>query len=191
MLKVFARIAAAFFALLAAGLFCSCDPVSQTGTAKTLPSASVTSSELTDEIPDVETALVTDGECLWRVVRPEVCSETVLQAARSIDIHLFNRFEIHLENKNDLASPVSKEILVGLTNRPESQEVFSTLAENSYAVKEVNGKIVIIGENDRATAKAVEVFLSTWVDHAAKPSEGEKAQVPMSIGEGKSGKGPL
>ena len=162
---------------------CADKPLSQrTDTAET--TAAQTAS-------DPDAALVKDGVCLWRVVRPEVCGDDVLLAAHSIDVHLYNRFAVHVESKNDLAAPTEKEILVGLTNRPESLEVFSTLDKNRYAVREVNGKIVLIGENDLATAKAVEVFLSGWVDSAAKPSEGEKAQIPMSIGEGRSGLGPL
>ncbi len=55
------------------------------------------------------------------------------------------------------------EILVGLTNRRESQDVYSSLPENGYAIKKIGDKIVIVGTDSYATAQAVEVFIAEFL----------------------------
>lgn len=56
-----------------------------------------------------------------------------------------------------------KEILVGLTNRKESQDVYATLAKDEYAIRFVGDKLVIIGYDDYATAAAVVLFIDTYL----------------------------
>ena len=58
-----------------------------------------------------------------------------------------------VEIKTDYEAPVEWEILVGTTNRPESEEVLATLSENQYAIRVMNEgkKIVIIGYDDDLT----------------------------------------
>ena len=56
-----------------------------------------------------------------------------------------------------------KEILVGVTNRAESTEAATGLATSDYVVKLVGNKLVILGENEDATARAIAYFASTYL----------------------------
>ena len=50
------------------------------------------------------------------------------------------------------------EILVGRTNRPESQEYLSTLRYNDYGYTVINKKIVIAGHTEETTELAIKLF---------------------------------
>ena len=170
-------ISAVIFILV---LAVSCAPAAEPPGSVQSNSASLPVSTGAPETPAGE-PLVLEGGTSWRVIRPEVCSETVLAAAASLDAHLFNRLEVHLTNKNDLAAPSEKEILVGLTNRPESAQVYETLKSKEYAVCIVNRKIVVIGFDDEGTKAAAKWFNETFVDRAARPEEGQKAQLYVDL----------
>lgn len=64
-----------------------------------------------------------------------------------------------------------KEILIGNTNRPESAVVADGKKANDYDMDVVNGKIVIAGGSDAATAKAVSAFMAGFVyEQGDKPA---------------------
>ena len=54
------------------------------------------------------------------------------------------------------------EILIGATNRKESVEITSSLRENDYVICLKNGKLIIAGGSDEATAKAVRRFSAMY-----------------------------
>lgn len=56
-----------------------------------------------------------------------------------------------------------REILVGMTNRPESQSVQATLSESAFSVCVVGNKLVILGYDDALTARAAEWFVANIV----------------------------
>lgn len=68
--------------------------------------------------------------------------------------------------KDDTVENDSKEILVGYCNRKESKAVFDTLEPSGYAIRVVNGKLVIIGADDYATANAVTAFIESYLGTA-------------------------
>ncbi len=53
------------------------------------------------------------------------------------------------------------EILIGETNRVESLEVYLSLEKGQYAIRMVNGKLVILGYTDTLTQLAAEAFAET------------------------------
>ena len=115
--------------------------------------------------------LVVNGVCRYTVVRPEVASEQVLAAARSVDSHLFVRHGVHIPVHNDFAPVLPLEILVGHTNRPETARVLATLSPGQHAVRRVGDKVVLCGYGDAETALAVEDFLARFVDNAPVATE--------------------
>ena len=52
------------------------------------------------------------------------------------------------------------EILVGLTNRPESVQAYESLKANDYFIGMINNRLVIVGGSDKATAAALEHFMN-------------------------------
>ena len=153
--------------LLLALFFLSCSenaPSSPKGTSA-VPSVSFSEEE-------GRLGIVVEGVCRYTVIRPETASERVRVAAGSIDTFLFHHLDTHIFVKNDFAPPSPWEILVGETNREESQRILAELSEGEFAVECVGRKLVIVGRGDKAVEKAVEWFLESFVKNRSL-SEGE------------------
>ncbi len=67
------------------------------------------------------------------------------------------------------------EILVGVTNRVETNDILSSLKENEYAIKKIGDKIVIVGYDGYATAAAVDVFIAELLSAPAERIELDSA----------------
>ncbi|MBE6618921.1 MAG: exo-alpha-sialidase [Ruminococcaceae bacterium] len=79
-----------------------------------------------------------------------------------------NKLGIDLPVVNDGTEALEKEILVGETNRSESSSTVSYLKkqnkdQNSFAVRVSENKIVITGTDDLSTARAIWVFIESYV----------------------------
>jgi len=66
------------------------------------------------------------------------------------------------------------EILVGLTNRPESVQAYESLKANDYFIGMINNRLVIVGGSDKATAAALEHYMNYLMeaDSLYYPTEG-------------------
>lgn len=67
------------------------------------------------------------------------------------------------QKRGDIFEVEGKEILVGLTNRKESNDVHASLGKDQYAIKVIGEKLVIVGYDSFATASAVEYFVSAFL----------------------------
>ena len=111
------------------------------------------------------------GAGIYTVVRPEQTDKRVTEAASSLRAKLLNYYGIETwdivtdwekdPNPDEIAARY--EILVGLTNRPESEQVFAELGEDQYAIRVVNNKLVIVGVDDKRTTMAVKFFIDTYL----------------------------
>ena len=68
------------------------------------------------------------------------------------------------QKRDDVYEIEGKEILIGLTNRKESHDVYSSLEREQYAIKAIGEKLVIVGYDSYATVAAVEYFVSAFLD---------------------------
>lgn len=121
--------------------------------------------------------LIVNGVCRYVVVRSETASDAVIGAARDLDTYFFYHLETHIEVKNDFKKEGALEILVGNTNRKESEAVLATLKEGEFAVCRVGEKLVLCGYDDEGTVKAVNRFLKEWV----KSRKLEEDEIPQLI----------
>jgi hypothetical protein len=71
--------------------------------------------------------------------------------------------ECYIDREVDEDFVQEKEILIGNTNRPESAIVADGKKANDYDIDIINGKVVIAGGSDAATAKAVSTFMAGFV----------------------------
>ncbi len=82
---------------------------------------------------------------------------------------LEDAFGITMKGSIDTKESVGKEILIGQTNRPQSQ---GDLKYNDYVIKLDGDNIVINGGSETALKKAVEVFFDNFVtDHVEMPTK--------------------
>ncbi len=80
--------------------------------------------------------------------------------------------------EKDTYVPPKYEILLGETNRKESEGIVETLAFNEAVMKVVGQKIVIIGKSDALTAQAVSAFAQKFMS-----GSGDKIVIPADLNE--------
>ena len=108
-----------------------------------------------------------NGAPLYTLVRPDYCSDMLtetfvslrkgLEAFSGKDMEMTTDFIGRSDSiENYVGVP---EILVGLTNRAESAEVYEALPDNGYEIRKIGNKLVVIGKDDTCTAIAVSKLL--------------------------------
>jgi len=135
-------------------------------TTTTAPAADTTTS-----VPEVETPtelnIVLDGASAYRVVRDEDASTGAIEISLSRNIinHVKTLTGVSMKLDTDwykkgyeLASSVP-DILVGLTDFPETQQVIDSLTYGEWAVRLVGNKIVVFGFDNNGLSKAVNELL--------------------------------
>ena len=71
----------------------------------------------------------------------------------------------------EIENEADYEILVGNTNRPETERVLKKIKGQGYAIKAVGKKIVIVGTTNLLTSMAVDEFVKTYVANAESVSK--------------------
>jgi len=113
----------------------------------------------------------------YKVIRPENAHADVVDAAVSIReamLKLVDKVDIKTDFYKEGVPGLSiddHEILVGNTERPESQEFLSGLKKNDYGYALIGTKIVIAGGDDAGTILAVKKFVSDVLKPLTKESE--------------------
>ncbi len=136
------------------------------------------------------------GDTTYNVIRDQYASQTVLDAVKDVrraisascggtwEGIITEDFEVGL-TRDSIVDNNEPEILLGSTNRRESREASADLGENDYIIRAVGNKIVITGGSDRATAKAIAIFLETFFPEGTA----KKITVPADLNI--SGEAPL
>ena len=121
--------------------------------------------------PEYITVLA-DSQMSYRIVRPDNAS----QQEEDAGVLLRNAFKEKFSVTPDLSTDWIKrgetleegllEILIGDTNRPESEIVKASLSGEMYAVVVLNNKIVICASSDEYINDAVQYFIDTFIKTA-------------------------
>ena len=102
----------------------------------------------------------------YTIIYEDGASDGVSSAFIQFNLKLNEKYGSSLRAESDflmLGEAVPEgtlEILVGLTNRPESIEAHKSLKANDYFIGMVNNRLVIVGGSDKATTRALEHFTS-------------------------------
>jgi len=130
--------------------------------------------DIPEDLGDAENKLISpDGSSRYTVIHSNHESEEhpLTRAASELCEALQNKLGVNVEFKTDLEeNPNSEdvaaryEICVGNTNRPENEQVKSTLEPYAWAIRLVGNKIVITGYDDKAVLTAVQTFVDTYVN---------------------------
>jgi len=148
--------------LLCTGL-CAC--TGDSGDSGTTGGADTTDNRVPAEV----LSLVTDGKTDYKLIYPEGASKDLLSAVLLFSNTIKNYTGAQIDFESDLLprgmTPDSsaKEILIGLTNRPESSEAIdNTMKSGEYVICIKGNKLVIGGLDDLSTKNAVDYFI-TWI----------------------------
>lgn len=122
-----------------------------------------TSEEITTEALVEETSafLYSDRQMRYRIVYDAEGTSDVKNAAQGMYAKVSN----YVDEKDfygddrSIAKGDVPEILIGETNRSESQDVMRDIAENTYRIQKVNGQIVICAAKQWMITDAVEAFM--------------------------------
>jgi len=112
-------------------------------------------------------SLMQDRKLLFSLIRGEYATDREKRAAMFLRDSLIPFLDSYpqltddWDYKDDNAGRL--EVLIGMTNRPESAAVKETLGKNSYAIRHINGKLVIIGSTSEMTYRGVQAFISAYL----------------------------
>ena len=125
--------------------------------------------------------VVTEGVANYVIVRDYKASGAVVDAVEAMKESFATFLGATIEVRecySDREEPddivLENEILIGATNRPESAEVIKDMRSGDNAIVIKNGKLVIAGGSDDATASAIVRFLTGFV-----ADQGDKNSVKM------------
>lgn len=129
--------------------------------------------------PVITTDIIKDGEAIYSIVRSEEANYNITECAKGLynTISQLTGVSINLTTdylkKGEVADSNSLEILIGETNRPESQQAKETLNSNEYAIQKIGNKIVIIGASDALTVRARDAFIDIVRDSLGYTVDGK------------------
>ena len=122
-----------------------------------------TEGEETAPATDPADKFISDGNPIYTIVRP--LDPTVLESGlgkklRDTFLEYFGvKFELATDYDGNIDNTGRYEILIGNTNRSESQKAMEEIAQSGgYIVREEGNKIVIAGDSDHAISKALSEF---------------------------------
>lgn len=107
----------------------------------------------------------------YTIIRPEDCSEEIVQAGIALRQTVKSSLDIELALKSDLHSetvPALRigefEILLGNCDRDETRAFMADLKKNDFGYAMIGKKLVICGGSDDATEKALDRFINDIVN---------------------------
>ena len=146
-------------------MLCACG--NDTGPAEDTTTADTTTTVAETEAPAPQTVdIVVDGKSMYSVIRDEDAetSALVVTHARKIITQLKNltgataKLETDWVKRGQELDHTKYEILVGVTDHPETREVMSSLNYGEWAIRVIGNKIVVFGFSDTTQAHAVNRF---------------------------------
>lgn len=133
------------------------------------PDNKTTTTDTTTSAQPAETELsITDnGRTKYKLVRSEDSSELVTDAASKLRRTIMEKYNLSelligtdFEQRGaDPSARYEYEILIGPTNRDESQSALASVGYNDFIICVSGKRVVIAGNNDQKTAAAVDYFI--------------------------------
>ena len=122
--------------------------------------------------------VIEDGKTNYKLIRGDSAKAEVKTAFTTLQAALKEKTGVSIPMDTDWAEKGETEILVGKTNRPESQEALQELEDlqiigelegHGFLIRVQKKTIIIIGTTDECTSMGVDYFIS----HFLKDTEGE------------------
>ena len=161
--------------LLMLALLCGCGTA--TGNEAETSASEDTTAATTEQAPEAAPIqIVANGEAIYNVIRDEDAetSAVVVTQARSILTKIKNltgaaaKLETDWVKRGTELDSTKYEILLGVTDHPETKEVMNSLGYGDWAIRVIGNKIVIFGFNDTTMSRAVNRFNSTLEKHVSE-----------------------
>ena len=130
--------------------------------------ATVPLDTLPEDEPAKKIAFVSDGKTGYKFVRAASSESVKLLNAcdalcDAVNKYMIDGGENFIYALRDTEEASECEILLGATNRPETELVRSELSDGDFAVKTVGKKLVVVGKTDEESVEAVEWFTDNFI----------------------------
>ena len=139
---------------------------SATTTTATEPTTTPAETEKPLEMLD----LIADGKSEYSLVRSETSSNAIVQRVTALRNEIKEATGASLGyttdwvKRGDEVPAEGKEIVIGSTNRPQSEAVLKQIREKDYAIVYEGGRLVTLGGTEEATLRAVDYFVENYLD---------------------------
>lgn len=155
----------ALAAVMLLSMLCACGEGGNVGETTVSDTTAETTVATTEPAP-TSVDIVADGKPVFKVIRDEDAetSAVVVSQARSILDKIkgltgaMPKLETDWVKRGSQLDSSTYEILVGVTDYPETKEVMDSLTYGEWAIRLVGNKIVIFGYNDTTMSHAVSRF---------------------------------
>ena len=125
----------------------------------------------TSETVSVEdVSVVSGGKSSFVIVTARNAADSIASAAKTMQSAVKDATGVTLEIQHDGKAVIATEILVGATSREESKVLMEETPYGEYAIRVINGKIVIAAWDDKSIAKACDAF-AAYVKEQGKKGE--------------------
>ncbi len=144
-----------------------------------------TTTAVTDPPEPTELILAENGATEYKIVRPTNTGNNVIDAMQTLRSRINGFYSVDILPSEDFVKGYSTEnpyesdapeILIGNTNRKETQEVLATLTKGEWRICVVGNKLVMVGYTDLLTETAVNEFTSKHM-----LNNGSKLSVPTDF----------
>lgn len=138
----------------------SCGGADDTTTAADTAAAPDTTDTQEDTLDKI--MIIKDGKTNYNIIYDDGMS--LYPVAQDLKIAIFDAYSVNMFPKKASQTEVSEyEILIGQTNRPESAQLQSEIAEDEYGIKLIGNKIVITALLENGIEAAVKEFTRLYV----------------------------
>jgi endonuclease/exonuclease/phosphatase family metal-dependent hydrolase len=179
-IKLISLLLAATFMLTACGKSDNANTDTSAGSSDSADAVSTTTAE--PAAPQQTLTLVENGKSEFKIVYPEgASSEMMREISELVSVirdytgaTIFYNDDFTRESKEELSA--LPEILIGMTNRTESEEVIGTSLRYGEFVMEIkDNKLILGGPNEAASVAAVRYFVNTFLYKNENLKKGEKS----------------
>lgn len=126
--------------------------------------------------PDGQVTIVNAGSTEYTVIKPQRCTSLLTNSLLTLRKMFGSTCGVDTNKslmpsddwvqglgKDEAYESDAKEILIGATNRKETQDILAQLEEGEYAVSVTTTKIVLVGKNEYLSTLAVSLFINTFL----------------------------
>ena len=146
-----------------------------TATVTTSPDSSDNATTTEPQIPEEKLSINAENVGEYVLVRPKVASTALINEAtslRSSIIDLVGDIEIATAwERPDAVPETAKEIVIGETNRPATENILSELRLGEFAIIYEGERIYIIGFDEETTIEGIKYFKENYVSRKSKSIE--------------------
>ncbi len=149
--------------ILSIALLVSCGNAEVTTSSETEAGTQAITQEAETDDGQGGVIIIKDEKSVYNIVYDD--TKSLNAYAQNLKSAVYNAYSVHLFPKKASTTEIGEhEILIGLTNRPESAQVQAEIAEDEYAIKLIGKKIVITSLEEKGIEEGIKEFINMYIN---------------------------